>query len=73
MNPNYITIDVTEVATKLADDETYDHFMERLREDVYNREEDPDSLTYKEEAQEYFDVKYQYYLDVLNLFKKFED
>lgn len=65
MNFDNITINGIELACELADNDTYDYFSERLHEEhlVYDSSGD---TRYTDEAQEYFNTRYDYYLDKIN-------
>lgn len=65
MNFENININGIELATQLADDDTYYYFSEQLHEG--HLEYDPNGDTsYTEEAQEYFNNRYDFYLDKIS-------
>ena len=68
MNLEYVTINGIELATKLAAKDTHDYFFERFHE-YYLIYEADSSVRYTDEAQKYFDRKYEYYLNKIKDFR----
>ena len=54
--------DLMELISDIADDLTREHFQDPfgLNEEVYKHNEDDDSVSYTDQAQDYFNVKYDY-------------
>ena len=65
MNLEYVTINGIELSSNLAEEDTYNYFSETLHQQhlVYNSNGD---TRYTDEAQEYFNARYDYYLDKIN-------
>ena len=65
MNFENININGIKLASELADDDTYNYFSERLHEE--HLEYAPNGGTsYTEEAQEYFNGRYDFYLNKIS-------
>lgn len=62
MNFDNITINGIELSSNLAEEDTYNYFSETLHL-VYDSNGD---TRYTDEAQEYFNARYDYYLDKIN-------
>lgn len=65
MNFENIKINGIELASELADDDTYNYFSERLHEEHLQYASNGDT-SYTEEAQEYFNDRYDFYLDKIS-------
>ena len=65
MNLEYVTINGIELSSNLAEEDTYNYFSETLHQQhlVYDSNGD---TRYTDEAQEYFNTRYDYYLDKIN-------
>lgn len=65
MNLEYVTINGIELSSNLAEEDTYNYFSETLHQQhlVYDSNGD---TRYTDEAQEYFNARYDYYLDKIN-------
>ena len=65
MNLEYVTINGIELSSNLAEEDTYNYFFETLHQQhlVYDSNGD---TRYTDEAQEYFNARYDYYLDKIN-------
>ena len=65
MNFDNITINGIELSSNLAEEDTYNYFSETLHQEhlVYDSNGD---TRYTDEAQEYFNARYDYYLDKIN-------
>ena len=65
MNFENIKINGIELASELADDDTYNYFSERLHEEHLEYAPNGDT-SYTEEAQEYFNGRYDFYLNKIS-------
>ena len=65
MNFDNITINGIKLASELADDDTYNYFYEQLHEEHLEYAPNGDT-SYTEEAQEYFNDHYDFYLDKIS-------
>lgn len=65
MNFENIKINGIELASELAEDDTYNYFSERLHEEHLEYAPNGDT-SYTEGAQEYFNDRYDFYLDKIS-------
>ena len=65
MNFENIKINGIKLASELADDNTYNYFSERLHKEHLEYAPNGDT-SYTEEAQEYFNDCYDFYLDKIS-------
>ncbi len=65
MNFENIKINGIELASELAEDDTYNYFSERLHKEHLEYAPNGDT-SYTEEAQEYFNDRYDFYLDKIS-------
>ena len=65
MNFDNITINGIELSSNLAEEDTYNYFSETLHQEHLEYAPNGDT-SYTEEAQEYFNDRYDFYLDKIS-------
>lgn len=65
MNFDNITINGIQLSSNLAEEDTYNYFSETLHQEHLMYDSNGDTR-YTDEAQEYFNARYDYYLDKIS-------